>query len=499
MVRDVRPVPLDPDDPPGGVVDVRIRGGVVAEVGPGLAAAGEPTWAAAGRWVVPGLWDAHVHAEQWVRSTTWLPMAGTASAADACARVAQAVTRRVDQQSHLAHADPVPALIGFGHRLAIWPSRPQVADLDAASGRTPVVLIAGDVHSGWLNSAALSALGLGHRRGVLAEQEWFDVFPRIGELPGADPTASDWRNAARRLAARGVTGIVDFELGAAWRAWPARTAVGWDAVRVRAAVYPDALDDVIAAGWRTGDRLDDSGLVTMGPLKVISDGSMGTRTAWCCDPYAPSPLDAVPGEGWAGAANVGEDELARLLGRAHAAGLGAAVHAIGDRANRAALDAFAATGAQGSVEHAQLLCTDDIDRFAALGVTASVQPLHLPDDRDAAEAVWPGRTGRMYPFRSLLDAGARLAFGSDAPVARPDPWAAMAAAVRRSDDARGPWHPEQCVSWREALAASVDGVRLTPGAPGDLAVLDSAPGPTVGVVATVCAGRLTHTTEGPTA
>lgn len=489
LVRDARPVPIGEPDRPVDAVDVRIRGGVVAEVGPRLPARGEAELAASGRWVSPGWWDAHVHAEQWVRSTTWLPLAGVASADDACRRVARA----------LAGREPGRPLVGFGHRMAPWPAAPTVAELDAATGRTPVVLIAGDVHSGWLNSAALAALGLPARAGVLAEQEWFALFARLGELPGTDPTADDWAAALARLAAAGVTGVVDFELTDAWRAWPARVAAGLDAVRVRAAVYPHQLDAVRAAGVRSGDALSAAALVTMGPLKVISDGSMGTRTAWCCEPYAASPLDAAAQ--WRGSFNVAPDELATLLGRARAAGLSAAVHAIGDRANQAALDAFEASGAAGSIEHAQLLRAGDVARFAALGVTASVQPLHLVDDRDAAEAVWPGRTDRLYAFRSLLEAGARVTFGSDAPVSPPDPAAAMAAAVRRSGDHRPPWHGEQALTWNEALAASVDGVRLEPGAPGDVVVLAGEWPPTAASgapvsAATVCAGRVTHRSAG---
>lgn len=479
LVRDARLVPLDGG--PSPVVDVRIRGGVVAEVGRGLPGRGEAELAASGRWVAPGLWDAHLHAEQWVRSTTWLPLAGVGSAAQACARVAQALAGRVLAGRSPAgrvlagrapERAPDRALIGFGHRIATWPAPPTVAELDAVTGALPVVLVAGDVHSGWLNSAALAALGVAPRAGMLAEDEWFAVFARLGELPGAAPATADWRTALTKLASLGVVGIVDLELTDAWRAWPALVAAGLTPVRVRAGVYPDQLDAVIAAGLRSGDPLDVRGLVRMGPLKVISDGSMGTRTAWCCEPYAPSPAEPGP---HLGAPNVTPAQLQALLARAREAGLEVAVHAIGDAANAAALAAFATTGARGCIEHAQLLRTIDLPRFAELGVTASVQPVHLLDDRDAAEAVWPDRTARLYPFRSLLDAGARLAFGSDAPVSPPDPWGAMAAAVLRSGDDRDGWHPEQAITPREALAASVDGVRIAPGAPGDLVVLAADP------------------------
>jgi predicted amidohydrolase YtcJ len=153
-----------------------------------------------------------------------------------------------------------------------------------------------------------------------------------------------------------------------------------------------------------------------------------------------------------------------------------------DRANSLALQAFAATGAHGSIEHAQLIDRSDLARFAALGVTASVQPEHALDDRDVADHHWAGRTDRAFVLRSLLDAGARLAFGSDAPVAPLDPWVAIAAASARTRDDRPPWHPEQAITVAEAVAASTgagavrgDRARIEVGAVADLAVLDSDP------------------------
>lgn len=143
-----------------------------------------------------------------------------------------------------------------------------------------------------------------------------------------------------------------------------------------------------------------------------------------------------------------------MLRRATAAGLDVAVHAIGDRANGLVLDAFAATDATGRIEHAQLLSDHDVARFAALGVAASVQPEHAVDDRDVADRHWAGRTHRAFAYRSLLDAGAELVLGSDAPVAPLDPWITLAAAVHRSEDGRPRWHPEQEIPVAVALAAS---------------------------------------------
>jgi predicted amidohydrolase YtcJ len=156
------------------------------------------------------------------------------------------------------------------------------------------------------------------------------------------------------------------------------------------------------------------------------------------------------------------------------AGIIPTVHAIGDHANTLALDAFEELGIQGSIEHAQLLAESDFPRFAALGVAASVQPEHAMDDRDVADRFWPGRTGRLYAFRSLLDAGATLLLGSDAPVAPLDPWVAISAAVTRERDGREPWHPEQRITAAEALTASTRST-VAVGQPADLVITDLDP------------------------
>ena len=229
---------------------------------------------------------------------------------------------------------------------------------------------------------------------------------------------------------------------------------------------------MLSRGLRSGDPLDGDPRLTMGPLKIISDGSLNTRTAWCCEPYAEK---AVPGAE-EGQPNQTPEELRALLARAAAGGLDVAVHAIGDRAVTEALAAFAETGARGGIEHVQLTTRDDVRRMAALGVRASVQPAHLLDDRDVTERLWPGRAERCFPLRWMLDDGVDVVLGSDAPVSPLDPWLAIAAAVHRSGDEREPWHPEQAITAREALAASTDGWgTVAAGHPADLVLLDADP------------------------
>lgn len=479
LVRNVRIVPLDPAAAPAPEpVDLLLVDGVIAQVLP--AGAGTPTTKvleaqiieAEGRWAIPGLWDHHVHLGQWAKTQGRLDLAGTASAAEALSRVADRIA--ADRAAGTTSLPLVSLpLVGFGHRSARWPTPPTVAALDAITGERPVVLISGDAHNGWVNTAALRLLDLPDRVGALEEDEWFAAFTRFSALPSDRAAATaGYPKAVAHAASLGVVGITDFEWEAGFAAWPERFASGVQALRVRTATYADTLDDAIAAGLRTGDPLPGcGGLVRMGPLKVISDGSLNTRTAYCSEPYADSANLADP----CGKLNIATGDLTELLAHARRHGIDAAVHAIGDAAVGSALDALAGAGARGSIEHAQLVHPADVARLAGLGITASVQPAHLPDDRDVSDACWPDRGDRCFPLRSMLDAGVRLALGSDAPVAALNPWEAMACAVHRSADERGPWHPREAITAREALAASVDGQRLRVGAPADVVLLDDDP------------------------
>ena len=217
-----------------------------------------------------------------------------------------------------------------------------------------------------------------------------------------------YREALAAAAALGVVGLVDFEFNGRVEPWVERWHDGCDLLRVRWATYAAGLDEVIEAGLRTGDALcehspgaDDR--LTMGPLKIISDGSLNTRTAWCCDPYADAEPARAPGRP---AQPVGR-RAARAARPGRAAGLEVATHAIGDAAVADALQAYADTGATGSIEHAQLVRRDDVRRMAELGLRASVQPAHLLDDRDLTEKIWPGRGDRCFAFRWMLDDGVR--------------------------------------------------------------------------------------------
>jgi hypothetical protein len=438
-----------------------------------------------GRWVLPGLWDQHVHIVQWALARDRLDL----SAARSAAQAAQLVAER------LATAPPQPgtALVGRGFRDALWPDVPDRAVLDAVAGQIPVVLVAADLHCAWASSAGLALLGAGgHPTGVLREREWMSVMGVLDQV-SEDTADAAVQRALAGAAGRGIVGLVDVEIAdnvVAWRRRAARAALP---VRVRAGVWEPYLDHVLHDELHTGDRLADR--VTQGPLKIIVDGSLNTRTAYCRDAY--------PGTGDRGVLSVPLEHLRVLLSAAHRHGLAAMVHAIGDAALDVALDAFAATGARGSVEHVQLLADGQLERFAGLDLVAGVQPRQVIDDRDVTDRVWSDRTDRAYAYGALHRAGVRLAFGSDAPVAVLDPWVAVDAAVWRTDPGREPWHGDQRLDLRTALAASVDGAALglPVGAAADVVVLDddpvvaaSAPGglSDVRVAGTLLAGSWTH-------
>lgn len=443
-----------------------LRGGKVTEVGPRLRPyAGEPVIEAADRWLIPGLWDAHTHPVMWALARRRINLVGASGPRDTVERV----------RAHLADVPPGDGLVvGYGYRRGQWAERPTVAALDAVTGGRPVALASGDGHNGWLNSAALRLLDLPTPDGTLEEGEWYAAYARLEQH---DPDACDPTEALRAAMedahGKGIVGIVDFEFGGAFRAWPEWVSQGLATLRVRASTYADGLEEVQAQGWRTGDRLvPGHDLVTMGPLKVISDGSLNTLTAWCCEPYVGGEHLAHP----RGQANHDLDGLGQLMTRARDLGVTAAIHAIGDAALAQALDAFDLTGQHGSIEHAQLVTWRDVRRMAAAGLTASVQPAHVLDDREVSQRWWPDRTDRLYAFRALADAGVPLALGSDAPVSPLDPWLTIAAAVHRGADGTDPWHPEQALTAAEALAGSTDGQpSVGIGNRGDVVLLDADP------------------------
>ena len=474
-----------------GLRDILIRDGRIAAIVPARssvlydAPAKAERISVGGRTVGAGLWDHHIHMNQWALARRRVDV----SAADSAAHAAFIM------RDHLS-ASPEPhgsVLVGYGFRDGLWPDAPTAELL--RFGDTAVVLISGDLHAAWFNVAAAQLLGVPDQTGcILREAAAIELSARVGEV---SPELLDtWvAEAAQAAASRGVVGVVDLDIDDAPAQWLRRSAQRETPIRVRTGIYPEHLDRAKFNGYRTGSILDGAtSRVSIGPLKVITDGSLNTRTALCCDPY---PDQSGPEAH--GISRYSTAELVELLREGQKTGLVPTVHAIGDRANTMALDAFDSVGVHGMIEHAQMVDRADLPRFAALGVTASVQPEHAVDDRDVADRHWPSRTDIAFAFRSLIDAGAKVTLGSDAPVAPLDPWVTIAAAVYRTKGDRKPWHPEQRIRLDEAYRASAAGASVSVGDIADIVITDLDPRDcdanqlrNMPVSGTLLAGEATH-------
>ena len=456
-----------------------------------------------GRCVVPGFTDSHVHFPTWAVAQREIKLDDAGSLAEALDRVRGAPAQGT-------------WIRGYGWRNADWPDSrlPTKEDLDAVTGDRPAALISKDFHGLWLNSAALAVAGgdlethggvverdaNGEPTGVLLEEAAWQFKARYLTIPDGDYV--DAMRAGVKLAhARGVTCVHDKDgwLGSAGL-WQQLDEHGGLTLRVWQSVPHETLPALRALSLRSGIG---SQMLRVGYLKVFMDGTLGSQTAWMLDG---SGVQITSGA-----------ELAEIVRAGAELGWPVGVHAIGDRANREALDAFEQTrdvwqprGLRQRIEHAQCLAPEDIPRFAQLGVAVSVQFMHAPSDRDLAERFWGDKLDGTYPFRSLLDAGALLANGSDAPVEQLDPWNGVVAGVLRTLDDRPAWRPEQALTLDQALHATCvapswlshdERVRgtLVPGRLADLVVLDRDPYacepaelPEVQVVATMVAGRWVH-------
>jgi len=459
-----------------------------------------------GRCVLPGFNDSHVHFPTWALAQREVRLEGTSSLDEALQRVA-AATKDVE---------PGRWLRGLGWRSGDWapPTEPTKEALDRVTGDTPTALMARDYHSLWLNSAALARANgdleveggvvvrdeRGEPTGVLREEcAWH--FRDTHIRPTEDELVDASREGIRIAIARGVTAVHDKDgwLGAL-AVWQRLREEGHLDLRVWQSLPAEQVDELAELRIRSGFGDD---LLRIGYLKTFMDGTLGSQTARMLD--------------GSGVEITSKHQLIEIIRRGRQTGLPVAVHAIGDLANREALDAFEETrsewqplGLRPRIEHAQVLAAEDLPRFAQLGVAASVQFSHAPSDRDLADRFWDGKTGGAYAYRSLRDSGALVANGSDAPIEELDPWAGVCAGVLRTIDDRAPWHPEQRLTLSEALEATTVNPawlardehrrgKLIPGFLADLVVLDRDPYeldpeqlPEVNVVATMLGGRWTH-------
>jgi predicted amidohydrolase YtcJ len=472
-----------------------------------------------GRTVTPGLVDAHGHLYGLGESLEAIPLRGLASVA----AVADAVARGA------AGRAPGEWIMGHGWDQNRWTPAafPDHAPLDAAAPAHPVALERIDGHALWVNAAALAVAEIGKETpdppggkivrdaagaptGVLVDRAMGLVARRIPP-PSPDAVARRIERAAAVAVALGLTGVhemgIDDPTASVYRALARE---GKLPLRVYAYLAGAGRVDGLRERRPDADPEGTAMFVLRG-VKLFADGALGSRGAALLAPYDDDP-------GNVGLSLTSPGELARAAQIARDAGFQLAVHAIGDRANRAVLDAFAAAGASPArdyrfrVEHAQVVAPEDLPRFAALGVVASMQPTHATSDMPWAEArVGPRRIRGAYAWRSILATGAHLAFGSDFPVEEPSPLLGLYAAVTRQDPQGKPpggWYPDERLTLEEALHAfTVEpawasfaehrrGV-LAPGFVADLTVFDRRLAPDRGLLdahadLVIVGGRVVH-------
>jgi hypothetical protein len=422
---------------------------------------------AGGRTLLPGLVDAHGHVMGLGFMAVQLDLADTTSLDDALARIA-------------AHANANPEakwIVGRGWNQVTWglDRFPTASELDIAVADRPVWLQRVDGHAGWANSAALKAGRLsaatsdpaggrierdgdGAPAGVLVDAA-MDLVAR--HVPKPTPAESEvaLAKALSLMSAAGLTGVgdagVDVETYALYRRFAEQ---GRLTVRIAAmAAGMDELNKIAPAGptgWQFGDRL------SLNAVKLYADGALGSRGAALIEPYSDAPEQS-------GLLFVDGAKLRNMIASATMRGFQVNLHAIGDRANREALDAFADVARMGQaggrhrIEHAQVIAPDDISRFGTLGIIASVQPTHATSDKAMAEdRVGPDRIKGAYAWATLARAGARLAGGSDFPVEPASPFFGIHAAVTRQDRSGSPaggWYADEAMTRTQAFAAFTTG------------------------------------------
>ncbi len=413
-----------------------------------------------GRTLIPGLIDAHGHVMGLGFQLMLLDLSNTNSLAEA-----QAAIRK-----YAADNPEMPWIIGSGWNQEKWGLGrfPTAADLDAAVPNRPVWLERIDGHAGWANSAAMAAAkitpaskapegGRIEMEGGKPSGVFVDAAMSLIDSAKPKPLARDLDRALylaqQKLLEQGITAIADMGTSIAdWQAY--RRAGDKKQLAVRILSYGGDIDNMaLIAGSEPTPWLYDDRLRMVG-VKLYLDGALGSRGAWLKAPYSDAP-------GQKGLPLLTPAQLRNKMVRASMDKFQVAIHAIGDAANAEALAAIADLTAdlpgerRWRIEHAQVIDPLDIPKFAELKVIASMQPIHQTSDRVMAEArLGPDRLKGAYAWRSLQNAGARLAFGSDVPVESANPFPGIAAAISRTDakgEPFGGWRPEEIVTRETAL------------------------------------------------
>jgi predicted amidohydrolase YtcJ len=416
--------------------------------------------------VLPALRDAHIHLVEAARTVNQVDLSDAATLADGLEILAAA---------HRGLPDGA-WLEGTGWDVARWGDWPTAADLDRVVADRPAFLWSHELHQVWVNSAAMTAAGIDATTGDppdgrirrdessrptgMLHEGASKLVTRHAPEPTREWLATAIEAYCRGLLAYGVVAVHDLAQLVPDVALTGGIAIVRDLadggrlpVRVHASIRTEALVAAIEGGLRSGAPLGESERARFGWLKIFGDGSLFSRTAYLLEPWALDDERGAPPTGPRGLPTTTAAEMTELAGRAAAAGISTAIHAIGDATVRAALDALAPvagmTTVPNRIEHLQFVDPADIGRFHELGVVASVQPIHLRGDARWARAGVSDRAERIgYPWRAVADRGGLLAFGADAPYEDIDPWPGLAMAVTRSDPS---WPPGDVFGAHEAL------------------------------------------------
>ena len=428
-----------------------------------------------GRFVTPGLVDAHVHFQHFALSLQAIDLEGVESRAAALERVAT-----------FAMEHPGTGwLRGRGWSQDTWPDRafPTAADLDAIVPDRPVCLSHKSGHAAWVNTPALRLARInettadppggqiqrdatGRPTGILFEDA-IDLVATHIPRPSTAEIAAAMRRAQEHCWSVGLTGVHDFDGRDCFVALQMLREKGELGLRVVKNIPVYRLEFALGIGLRSG--FGDEWL-RIGGVKIFADGALGSRTAAMIAPYEGEPDNL-------GIVVTDAEEMLDKARQASAGGLSLTVHAIGDRANHDVLNVYQflrrEENAQGRprlrhrIEHVQILHPDDIQRLASLDIIASMQPTHATSDMDMADRYWGSRAQYSYAWRTLWDSGALVVFGSDAPVERIDPLPGIHAAVTRRRASGYPgergWRPEERLTLEQTLYAFTTAAAITAG------------------------------------
>ncbi len=422
-----------------------------------------------GRTVLPGFIDSHIHLLSAAYRSHYIDARGCASEDEVAALVRERAAQTPEGQW----------VLGGQWDKNLWPGGhfPTKASLDAAAPAHPVALWSKDGHLLWVNSLALQRAGitsetpdpsngailrdsLGEPTGILEEQEATDLVYRVIGEPDPMLTRLLVQRILKELQKSGITTIHDIEGMDALNLFRQLRSEGELGVRVHM-ILPRQLLPALRESWRDILEANDD-MICVGGIKIFADGTLGSQTAAMLEAFEGNPSNY-------GILTLPEQEMNETVQAAAELGFNIAIHAIGDRAARVALNSIERAqqhlaerndvarnfpSLRYRLEHVQLIAPEDLERMRRLGVIASVQPFHAVADRDIAERYWGQRHRRAYAYRTMQQLGIPLSLGSDAPVETFDPLRILYAAIRRRDNRtsqRPPWLPDQALSLRDAL------------------------------------------------